>query len=461
MIGTDCYIKKHSHQELKKHVSIIHCSNSLSLLQRKISNILLFHAYPVLRAQEEHKIAIRELCNHLEYRGYNYDAIKQAIKTLISTVIEWNVFGDNTEEEDWTASSILASVNIKGAVCTYAYSHRMKQLLYSPTMYGKINLSIQSNFTSSYGLALYENCARYRNLPRTKVFPLDIFRKIMGVSNEKYLVFRDLKRRVINKAVEEVNTLSDLIVKPNINKVGQKIISIYFDISEKDKKNKLLLSGNVEKESPVICKLVEEHFINNANNADIIIEKLKNIYFLNSITIEVLIKKYGTRKIEEKLKQIESMPSFVDGKILNLAGFLIDALKKDYMILKSSRVLIEEKRISKEKEIQNAKRKEVEQDKIIREYEQYVDEQVSKFLNNIDHQNLNEIKAQFERYLLDTNNVSVLNKFKKSGFTNKIVRIFLRIFLEKLDLENGPKFITIEQLKNDKDKKKSGSQTTM
>jgi plasmid replication initiation protein len=448
MMETSCYIKKHSHQELKKHVSIIHCSNRISLLQRKISNILLFHAYPVLQAQEEHKISIRELCDRLEYRGYNYDAIKQAVKALISTVIEWNVFSDNTEEEDWTASSILASVNIKGAVCTYAYSHRMKQLLYSPTMYGKINLSIQSNFTSGYGLALYENCVRYRNLPRTKIFPLAVFRKIMGVSEEKYLVFRDLKRRVINKAVEEVNMLSDLIVKPNINKVGQEIVSIYFDIFEK---NKSLSSSDVEKESSVSCKLMEQLADNDVDT--IIIEKLKNIYFFNSITIEALIKKYGMQKIKEKLKQIESAPSFINGKILNISGFLIDALKRDYTLFKSSRTLIEEKRINKEKETQNAKRKEIEQDREIREYEKYIDEQTSKFLSNTNHQNLNEIKVQFERYLLDTNNISILNKFRKSEFTNKVVRIFLRKFLEKLDLANIPKFITIEQFKNDKDKK--------
>ena len=77
-------------------------------------------------------------------------------------------------------------------------------------MFGKIDLVIQSKFRSSYGLALYENCIRYRGLPNTKWFDMDLFKKLMGVPAGKYDVFRDFKRRVLDKAVDEVNMYSDL-----------------------------------------------------------------------------------------------------------------------------------------------------------------------------------------------------------------------------------------------------------
>ena len=38
-------------QVVKKHVATIHCSNKLSLLERKISNALLFHAFSNLKLQ--------------------------------------------------------------------------------------------------------------------------------------------------------------------------------------------------------------------------------------------------------------------------------------------------------------------------------------------------------------------------------------------------------------------------
>ena len=153
-------ILKNKTKELKKHVATIHCSNKLSLLQRKISNVLLYNAYDKLLKQEEHIINIGELCKMLNFRSNDYNLIKKSLKKLISIVIEWNMFNENTGEEDWSASSILASVKLSGAECTYAYSPRMREFLHMPRMYGRINLHIQARFKSSYGLALYENCVR-------------------------------------------------------------------------------------------------------------------------------------------------------------------------------------------------------------------------------------------------------------------------------------------------------------
>ena len=60
-------------------------------------------------------------------------------------------------------------------------------------MFGKIDLVIQSKFRSSYGLALYENCIRYRGLPHTKWFDMALFKKLMGTPVGKYDIFRDFK----------------------------------------------------------------------------------------------------------------------------------------------------------------------------------------------------------------------------------------------------------------------------
>src|SRR5476651_2384126 len=88
--------KKSGAHELKKHVATIHCSNSLSLLQRKITNALLFHAYKELLTKEEHEINVKQLCKLISYHGNNHSVIKDALKGLISTVIEWSVVNDTT-----------------------------------------------------------------------------------------------------------------------------------------------------------------------------------------------------------------------------------------------------------------------------------------------------------------------------------------------------------------------------
>ncbi len=92
------------------------------------------------------------------------------------------------------ASSILSAAQLAEGVCTYEYSHIMKELLFQPEIYGRIDVKTMSKFKSSYGLALYENCIRYQRLSQTPWFPLDVFRKLMGVLGGKYTSFKDFKK---------------------------------------------------------------------------------------------------------------------------------------------------------------------------------------------------------------------------------------------------------------------------
>ena len=87
-------------QEVKKHIAAIHCSNSLTLLQRKISNALLYHAHPELMEKAEHEITIKQLCAIIGYFGNNHAAIKESLLGLVSTVMEWNIINDEADEED-------------------------------------------------------------------------------------------------------------------------------------------------------------------------------------------------------------------------------------------------------------------------------------------------------------------------------------------------------------------------
>lgn len=324
--------KKSVTRELKKHAATIHCSNTLSLLQRKISNALLYHAYKELMLKEEHAITVKELCKLISYSGNNHAAIKDALKGLLSTVIEWNVVNDTTGTEDWTASSILASVSLKGPLCFYAYSVRMKQLLHSPTMFGKINLFIQSRFKSSYGLALYENCIRYRGLGLTKWFDMETFRKLMGVPTDKYIIFRDFKRRVLDKSVEEVNTYSDLIVVAEVGREGRQVNKIRFSLKERAKKTRLggknLLAPDTE-ETPTSVP------------GELVKQLLEN-YGLSAAQAQAAIDEYGEAVVREKMLLIEASSNYQQGKVHNLAAYFFSALKNNYQAAKTSQQIVTE-----------------------------------------------------------------------------------------------------------------------
>lgn|SRR3990167_7443545 len=309
------HLKKETKKELKKHAATIHCSNTLTLLQRKISNALLYHAYNELMSKEEHVITVKQLCRLIGYQGHNHAAIKEALRGLITTIIEWNLISDVTGAENWTASSIIASVSLEGPLCYYAYSPRMKQLLYTPTMFGKIDLVIQSKFRSSYGLALYENCIRYRGLPHTKWFEMDLFKKLMGVPTTKYGLFRDFKRRVLDKAVDEVNTYSDLIIVPELAREGRKVTKIRFTLKERAKKTRL---GH-----PARLTMLDVDLKN-------ITKPLMETFGLSEEQTEELLTTYDIKFIQDKIAMVEATKAYQEGRVDNPAAYLLSAVKRNY-----------------------------------------------------------------------------------------------------------------------------------
>lgn len=319
--------KTESKRELKKHAATIHCSNSLSLLQRKVSNALLYHAYKELMIKEEHEITVKQLCRLIGYQGNNHAVIKEALRELISTVIEWNIVNDETGTENWTASSILASVSLEGPLCYFAYSPRMKALLHSPSMFGKIDLVIQSRFRSSYGLALYENCIRYRGLPHTKWFEMDLLKKLMGIQTGTYDIFRDFKRRVLDKAIDEVNMYSDMLVEADYMKEGRKVARVRFKLKERAKRQRLGTDtkkagkGQVDELGQLKAQLIEN-------------------FGLSAVQLKQVLAEFEVAFIQEKIKLIESSRPYKQGKVQNLSAYLISALKNDYQAGKAKKAEI-------------------------------------------------------------------------------------------------------------------------
>lgn len=229
--------------DLKKHVAAIHSANKLSLVQRKIANALLFNAYSELATKQEHQIHIRTLSTLIGYNSNELNAIKKALVSLISTVVEWNLIDKERVDNAgvWNASAIIADASIDGAVCTYSYSNKMRQLLFHPEMYGRLNMQVQARFKSSYGLVLYENCARYQNIQETPWFDMPVFRKLMGVEDEKYPVFKDFRKRVIDAAVKEVNEYSGMDINYLLKKVGRIPVAIKFHITATQQKKEVAL----------------------------------------------------------------------------------------------------------------------------------------------------------------------------------------------------------------------------
>ena len=217
---------------VKKHVGAIHLAGKLTFLQRKLSNVLLTNAYDALRTQRTHTIDARTLMMMVGYNSNDVDGLKGALKGLVETVIEWDLLSPDGAQE-WGVSSLLAQARLKGGVCEYAYAPALAEKLADPEVFALINLDIQRRFASGHALALYENCYRFVRVRSTGWWPLDTFRKLMGVGDSAYYeTFKHLNAKIIKPAVAEVNRTSNIHLTPELIKKGRAVTDIRFLIAE-------------------------------------------------------------------------------------------------------------------------------------------------------------------------------------------------------------------------------------
>jgi len=222
---------KSSNEKVKKHVATIHTSGVLSLLERKMVNVLLLNAYDALLTRRTHSLPTKHLCAMLGWdESNNIERLQDILRKLASTVVEFNIMEDG--KEAWRVMSMLSYGEVKDGICSYRYDEYLAERLYDPEIYATINIGIQRRFDGSYALTLYENCLRYKLVGSTGWWELDRFKKIIGASAAVYDEFKYLKRDVIMKPIEEINRISDIQLVPEFQKQGRKVTAVRFLITE-------------------------------------------------------------------------------------------------------------------------------------------------------------------------------------------------------------------------------------
>lgn len=217
---------------VKKHVGAIHIKNDLSFLQRKAYNVLLANAYPDLGDLKvlTHEIPVKELAELAGFNSKNVGYLKGALEEMVTKKLNWNIV-DESGKSEWGVSTALASAVIKDGICSYSYSAHLRAKLNNPEYYAPLNILIQNSFSSGHALALYENCVRFVGVRQTPVFSLELFRDLIGVGdNASYDEFKVLNKAVIQPAMKEVNTHSDIVLDLEMRKENRRVVGVKFSI---------------------------------------------------------------------------------------------------------------------------------------------------------------------------------------------------------------------------------------
>lgn len=135
----------------------------------------------------------------------------------------------------WEMFNWLSSMKyIKNeAVIEISLSERILPHIINLKQYTSFKLENILYLGSAHAIKLYQLLANYKKLG-TRSIELEELRSILGISEIKsYFEYKNLKRRVIDISMREINAKTDLLVEYSEIKTSRKVTAIKFKITEK------------------------------------------------------------------------------------------------------------------------------------------------------------------------------------------------------------------------------------
>ena len=233
---------------LKKHSSIVQMSNRVTVQQRKCFNVLLHTAREILEKKPNTQLFQVSLAKVKKLAGVsanNNQEIKQSLKGLVDITVEYNVLNKD-KKKVWGAFSLLAQANIidGSGFLSFQFPLDIHNALLRPDIYVLLDLSVIKGLQSKYSVALYELLKDYKNI-KSITMGIENFKNLMGIE-KVYRDFTDVRNKVLDPAIAEINAKTDIIVDYEEFAEGRKIVELAFTIDMKESETKTINDKNQE-----------------------------------------------------------------------------------------------------------------------------------------------------------------------------------------------------------------------
>lgn len=222
----------------------------LTLLSRKIFNVLVYRAQQVgqpgqdapknIKSGEKYFwVPLGEVAADANYDSKDTELFKNHIDELQDVRVY------HEDQIAWTSERLLASVKlVKGdgrkknstqpVMLGYMFPPEVEAMVLKPNQYTKLSLYYQAQFRRGASLVLYEICKRYLTNPSkvTGRQPWQWWHNVLTGSHEdtENVQYKYFKRDVINPAVTEINSTSDLNVELIEFRSGRRVKDLQFKV---------------------------------------------------------------------------------------------------------------------------------------------------------------------------------------------------------------------------------------
>lgn len=212
---------------------IIRGKQSMTLQTARLIRLLITQVVKEDKDLKTYTCKISDLAKFLNVDSSNlYRNIRQICDCSMKSVV---YIGTGNPKEPWEMFHWLSTAKYDGeGTITLRLSDEVKPyVLELDKWFTQYQLKNILEFNSYYAIRLYEilQCEDgiYRNEKESHEFEVEELRRFFDCEN-KYKLFADFKRKVIEIAIREINEKSDIWVSPTYKKWGRAINSIVFEV---------------------------------------------------------------------------------------------------------------------------------------------------------------------------------------------------------------------------------------
>ena len=374
----------------------------------------------------KYEITLRELAKLMNIDlPYAYHEIDRITERLMERVLHIRQTDGDLLKVHWVSTAL----HKKSSVFLSFAPELKPYLLHLKREFTKFNLIILTQFQSIYAIRIYQLLRQYQGIGY-RVFRLEELKRILGMKNNQYSVFKDFDRRVLNQAKKEFekkdkagNCKCDLTFKLEKIREGRKIARLKFIIIKQEYHEiAVIVPDNIEKKEeetrPKKTETVQEQLVYYG-----ISEKLA-VGFLNQI---------NEADILDILKYYSDL--LKSGKVKSTGGAYLAKLLREGITVKSSY----EKDKEAAAELKKKQREFEQKQKELERQQQELSEKKAEADQRNKSLNLKEQfdslpEAEQEKLLLEfetTLDRFMLDYYRDNGVESVVVRGTFSIFLDE------------------------------
>jgi plasmid replication initiation protein len=296
-----------------KSNSLIEARYRLSLQESQLILWLLMQIQPDDEDFKPHRLEITEFARIMRVEaGNRYQELRKITKRLMQRIMEiYKPEEGNLIQIAWLSS---ATYETKKGYVLLTFDPSLKPyLLQLKSHFTKINIADTLKLKSIYAVRIFELLLQYASVGKREISIKDL-RSYCGVEDSEYQLYADLKRKVIQKALTEINRKTEYEINYKEIKESRKVVAIEWTIKKKSSLDKL-------QETQTKALIRESRF------ELALVERLIE-YGFGKIIAKRLITNHGEALINNALKAVDLQVE--KGMVKNGKAMLQTAIKEQW-----------------------------------------------------------------------------------------------------------------------------------